>query len=204
MVKHALARLRNLLQGRDKGTVALTFLLSLPILIALIGIIVQWALVANARLSINRAANAAARTAMTVLPTDPLLERGGPDMVRRSALIVLAGLSPASPESATSDSQEVAQALQDCGLTLPDRYALRYSHADQGTTLTIAPTRQSLARLDQPDTPAGPRGRDYADVQIPADRAWRNVCRPARNSGRRRRLLPHHDGNAPRAAFGRA
>ncbi|HVT80849.1 MAG TPA: TadE/TadG family type IV pilus assembly protein, partial [Phycisphaerae bacterium] len=116
-----------------------TFALSLPILLLLIGVIVQWALVANARLAINRAANAAARTAMTVLPTDPQLEPGGPPMVRRSALIVLAGLSPVSQEGATSDAQEVAQALENCGLTLPDRYDLRYTHADQATTLDIEP-----------------------------------------------------------------
>jgi len=140
-VKRLLAKFRTHLKGRDKGTVAVTFALSLPILLLLIGVIVQWALIANARLSINRAANAAARTAMTTLPTDPLLERGGPDMVRRSALIILASLSPAAPPGfdATADSQEVAQALADCSLKLPDRYALRYTHADQATALDLQP-----------------------------------------------------------------
>ena len=55
----------------DRGTVAVTFLLSLPILLFIIAIFVQYALIVNAQLVIDRAVQAAARTAMTALPTNP-------------------------------------------------------------------------------------------------------------------------------------
>ena len=63
----------RLLKGRDKGTVAITFLLSLPILLTVIGVLVQYALLANAQLTLNHAVQSAARSAMTALPTDPNL-----------------------------------------------------------------------------------------------------------------------------------
>jgi Flp pilus assembly protein TadG len=127
------------LKGRDKGTVAVTFLLSLPILLTVIGVLVQYALLANAQLTLNRAVQAAARSAMTALPTDPGLgERGGPDFVRRSALMTLESLSPAAAD-VSNEGLAVADALEQVGENPPASYAARYNFAQQATQMDIAP-----------------------------------------------------------------
>lgn len=139
-MKRLAAKLRALLRGRDRGTVTLTFALSLPILLLLIGILVQFALLANAQLTLDRAVQAGARSAMTSLPVDAAIgDAGGPANVERSVRMILESLSPASPETPTTEAQTVAEALQALGATLPDRYVERYSFAHRATVITIVP-----------------------------------------------------------------
>ena len=129
----------QLLKGRDRGTVAITFLLSLPILMTVIGVLVQYTLLANAKLTVDRAVQAAARSAMTALPTDPVIDtRGGPALVQRAALMTLEALSPVSPE-VSADGMTVADALAQVGANPPASYAARYSYAQQATQLAILP-----------------------------------------------------------------
>jgi hypothetical protein len=148
------AKLRALLRGRDSGTVTLTFALSLPILLLLIGILVQFALLANAQLALDRAVHAGARSAMTSLPVDPAIgDAGGPANVERSVRMILESLSPASPETPTTEAQTVAQALQALGAALPDRYVERYSYAHRATVISIVPidgTQANFARERAP------------------------------------------------------
>jgi len=127
------------LKGRDKGTVAITFLLSLPILLTVIGVLVQYALLANAQLTLNHAVQSAARSAMTALPTDPNLgERGGPTLVERSALMTLESLSPAAAD-VSNEGVAVAGALAQAGVNPPASYAARYNYAQQATRMDISP-----------------------------------------------------------------
>ena len=129
----------RLLKGRDKGTVAITFLLSLPILMTVIGVLVQFTLLANAKLTVDRAVQAAARSAMTALPTDPAIDaRGGPALVQRSALMTLEALSPVS-QDVSADGVTVADALAQVGANPPVTYAARYSYAQQAAQVTILP-----------------------------------------------------------------
>ncbi len=128
------------LRGRDRGTVTLTFALSLPILLLLIGVLVQFALLANARMTLDRAVQAGARSAMTSLPTDQGIgDAGGAAFVERSIRMTLESLSPASTDSPSSEAQSVADALQQIGATLPDRYIQRYTYGQEATVIQITP-----------------------------------------------------------------
>ena len=119
----------------DRGTVAVTFLLSLPILLFIIAIFVQYALIVNAQLVIDRAVQAAARTAMTALPTNPDVDNVQGDLlVRRSAYLALAHISPmAADESA--DGQMIADALAKLAPVTDLGLGRRYTYAENGATV---------------------------------------------------------------------
>jgi hypothetical protein len=143
--------LRRLLGGRDKGSVAITFLLSLLVFIPAVGVTVQYALLVNARLTMSRAMAAAARSAMVSLPTDSKIDgTDGSTNVDRAAFMVLESVSPRSPD-ASEDAQDVATALQSAGLTLPPDYAKHYAYAEQATGITIQRII-SNGQLDAPFT----------------------------------------------------
>jgi len=141
-MKRLLQKYFHLLKGRDKGTVAITFLLSLPVLLTVIGVLVQYALLANARLTLDRAVAAAARSAMTSLPTDAALDNlplsTSSNNVNRSALMILESLSPVS-QDITSDATTVADALAQVGVNVPPTYAARYSFAQNASQVSITP-----------------------------------------------------------------
>jgi hypothetical protein len=127
-----------LLRGRDKGTVAVTFLLSLPILLFIVAIFVQYALIVNAKLVVQRAAMAAARTAMTALPLDPDVDGiEGDIMVRRSAYMALAPLSPMAG-SASADGEMLGDSLERLGMLQGKggaSFGRRYTYAENGATV---------------------------------------------------------------------
>ena len=147
-MKNLLRKYVHLLHRGDKGTVAVTFLLSLPILMTVIGILVQYALLANARITLDRAAAAAARSAMTSLPTDPAIDwlplGTGDANVKRSALMILESLSPVS-ENITSEATTVAEALTQVGVAVPATYAARYAFAQSATNVELAPLNENGA-----------------------------------------------------------
>ncbi len=139
-MKRLWQKVHSLLRGRDKGTVAVTFMLVLPFLMGLVGMLVQYALLLNARLTVDRAAQAAARSAMTSLPTDILInDKGGPGYPNRSALMILESLSPASRNGTSSEAIAVMDALASLGANPPSSYAARYTYAQEGTQITIEP-----------------------------------------------------------------
>jgi hypothetical protein len=160
-MKRRLRRYVDLLRGRDRGTVAITFLLSFPILLTVVGVLVQYALLANAKLTVDRAAAAAARAAMTSLPTDPAIEGvDGPGNVNKAAWLVLGGLSPAAPGT-TAEGVAVAAAMRRLGLAVPDRFANRYAYAQGATVVQIDALEARGAQAGVIDYPraAAPRVR---------------------------------------------
>ncbi len=158
----------RLFKGRDKGTVAVTFLLSLLVFVPVTGVIVQWALLANAMEVVNRAASAAARSAMVVLPTDPAVDTTyGQAPADRAAWMVLESISPQAQASqagqqqvlSPDDGQTVADALSAAGYTVLPSYPARYAFAQQSGTITIQP--QGAAANASGGQPL------YAELQAP-------------------------------------
>jgi Flp pilus assembly protein TadG len=138
-MKMLIANFFRRLHARDRGTVAITFLLSLPVLLTMIAILVQYALLVNARLTVDRALAQAARSAMTSLPTDPAIDpTDGPANVRRAALLVLESLSP-DARTATPEAQTVAGSLAGVGAAVPASFVGRYTYADAATNVQIEP-----------------------------------------------------------------
>jgi hypothetical protein len=139
MIQQWIHTAKRLLTGRDRGTVAVTFLLSFPLLLLIYGIIVQFALLANAKIAVNHATAAAGRAAMTSLPTDPLIEPiDGPGNVSKAACLALEPLSPVSPNPG-SDALAIAQAFKDVGINVPGSFAGQYEFTSAATTVQILP-----------------------------------------------------------------
>jgi TadE-like protein len=168
-VKRLLEKLRRQLRGRDTGTVTLTFAFCLPILLLLIGVLVQFALLINARLTLQRAVQAGARSAMTSLPTDQNIgDPGGAAFVGRSIRMTLESLSPASPDAATGEAQSVADALQQLGATLPNQYVQRYTYGQEAAVIQITPIDANGAEVAVTDFSkvAAPRVRLTVQYQF--------------------------------------
>lgn len=127
------------LKGGDKGTVAVTFLLSLPLLLLIFGVIVQYALLANGRIVVDRAAAAAGRTAMTCLPTDQDVDKvDGVALINRSARMALEPISPKATEAITVEASDVATSLESLGLKVPNDFAQRFTYATAATIVEWA------------------------------------------------------------------
>jgi hypothetical protein len=143
-MKKIIKKYAELLRGRDRGTVAVTFLLSLPILLFIMSLVVQYALIVNARIVLNRAAAAAARSAMTALATDPSVETtgdgpGAPPLdgvafVKMAACERLESISPVSPIPAGVPNSDT-QTIRSYGLSVDNGFGARYDYADQATTI---------------------------------------------------------------------
>jgi len=130
----------------NRGTVAVTFLLALPIFLWIICIMTQYALMVNARMGVNRAVMAAGRSAVTSLPTDPDVDYvDGIRNVNRAAWMALEPLSPKATDIAM-DAQAVVAAMENLGVNVPSSYAARYSYAQAATTV-------EWARVDDNDVP---------------------------------------------------
>jgi hypothetical protein len=119
--------------------VAATLVSSLPILLTIVARFVQYALIVNAQLVVDRAAQAAARTAMTALPLNPDVDGiEGDVMVKRSAYVALAPLSPVAA-SESADGGAVADALSRLGVLQGKgggSFGRRYAYAESGATVT--------------------------------------------------------------------
>jgi len=149
---NALRRLGRLFAGRDRGTVAISFLLCLPILIMVVGVIVQYAMLVQTRLVIVRALSSAARSAVTALPSDQVIgDRGGPDVVRRAAFMMLQSISPPATDSSSAEALNIADALQQTGLTPPTSFAARYTFAQQAAVVTVVPIDNNGMEISDPN-----------------------------------------------------
>lgn len=119
----------------ERGGVAVSFILVFPIFLTVAAIIVQYALLANAKAVLDHATSTAARSAMTALPDEQ------PDAVQRAAAFSLVPISPRSPDvlSEAEDLQTALQAVSDIPLT--DSFAARYSYALPATTINYIDRR---------------------------------------------------------------
>jgi Flp pilus assembly protein TadG len=160
-------RLTALLRGHDKGTVAITFMIALPILLTIIAIFVQYALIVNAQLVVDRAVQSAARTAVTALPTNPDVDNvDGPALIRRSALLALSPISPLARDDASPDGTALANAWQTLGASESNDSGLarRYTYAAAGATVT-------WQRLDDSGSPIA--GDDWQPTDYAHSRGQR-------------------------------
>lgn len=112
----------------DQGAAAVSFILAFPIFLVLVGIVVQFALIANARIVVQHAAYAAARSASTSLPD------GHPEKVRRAAQMALAPISPVAG-NVDAEGRDISQALQDCQVQVSNAYAARYAYAMEAASV---------------------------------------------------------------------
>ena len=168
MIRNFLIRLH-----RDtRGTVAVTFLLALPIFLWIICIMTQYALMVNARMGVNRAVMAAGRSAVTSFPTDPEVDYvEGVANVHKAACMALEPLSPKSPDI-SDDAQNIVTAMENLGITVPASFAARYSYAQGATSI-------EWIRVDANDIP------------IPDPDTWQPIDF-AQNVGQRIRLTVHY------------
>jgi hypothetical protein len=163
-MKSLLQKYLRLLHDRDKGTVAITFLLALPIFLLIISFITQFALLINAQVALDNAAAVAGRSAVTSLPTDPTVDTVGPEVassddaddsgnrpnsldgaafVKSSACIQLSAISPTVKGDPTDDAETIAnafnQAMPDAATAFNESFAKRYTYADAATTIHWQP-----------------------------------------------------------------
>jgi Flp pilus assembly protein TadG len=163
-----LGRLKRWLRGHDRGTVAVTFILCLPLLLFVISLVTQYALIVNARIVLDHAAAAAARSAITALPTDSNIDTvytvngpeplRGEDYVTRAALIQLAAISPASTTGVTDEAQAITTALHAAGVGASASFASRYGFAAGATSISW----QRLDATGQPINEAQWQPVDFA------------------------------------------
>jgi Flp pilus assembly protein TadG len=127
-----LRRFQALLHN-DEGGAAVSFILALPIFLWIIAIFVQFALMMNAKISIDNAAAVAARAAVTSLP------EGKPENVTTAACMALAPLSPQATGQSASDAQALFDALQATGVPIPETFPARYTYAMEATKVSWDP-----------------------------------------------------------------
>lgn len=96
----------------------------------IVGIVVQFALIANARIIVQHAAHATARSASTSLPD------GHPEKVRRAARMALAPISPVAGSGVDPEARDITQAMQDCHIDISSAYAGRYTYAMDATDVS--------------------------------------------------------------------
>lgn len=143
--------LRTLVQRihSDQGTVAVSFILALPIFLIILAILVQYALLINAKIMLDQTAISAGRTAATCLPTDVQLDNViAEDNINRTAYIQLVPLSPVARGGTNAESQVVAQAFTNAGVQLPAKFAERYTYAAEATAVSY-PQRNYAASNGQ-------------------------------------------------------
>ena len=113
--------------------VAVSFLLTLPIFLTIVAIIVQYALLVNAKLQVEEAAYMAGRAAVTALPDE---QEGA---IHRAARMALAPLSPVAGDAADPEGSAMLEALLASGVEVPESFAGRYTYALEATEVTWLP-----------------------------------------------------------------
>lgn len=126
---HPLARLLH----SDRGGASVSFMLCLPIFLWIMAVIVQYALLVNAKVNMNHSAYLAARAAVTSLP------EGRPENVTRAARLALASLSPKATDAAAAEAEAVYQSLTNLGVQLQPSFPARYTYAMDATQVSWSP-----------------------------------------------------------------
>ncbi len=116
-----------------RGGATISFAVAFPIFLFIVGVLVQYALIVNAKLVIDNAAQQAARAAVTSLP------EGKPDNVRAAAFMALAPICPSAKDSVTADAIALAQSLRTLGVSVPDSFSARYTYASEAARVTWDP-----------------------------------------------------------------
>jgi len=125
----------------DSGPVAVSFILCLPIFLTVLGIIVQLALLINAKIMINYAVDRVGRAAVTTLPEHQY------DALQRAARLALVPLSPRAKGDATAEALQVWQDFSTCGAAVPTDLAARYTYATAATALSWSPSDPDYQNL---------------------------------------------------------
>jgi Flp pilus assembly protein TadG len=128
----SLTRLRKTLRS-DDGAAAVSFILAFPIFLTIVAIIVQLALMVNAKLMVVNAADTAARSAATSLPDEH------PENIHHAAWLALAPVSPRAEGPVASEAAAAADALRRVGVEVPDTFAARATYAKDATTVSWDP-----------------------------------------------------------------
>ena len=123
------------IQHSRRGSAAVSFILAFPIFLTIVGVVVQMALMVNAKIMVTHAADAAARAAATSLPD------GHPENIQRAAWTALAPVSPKSPNAAASEATDTADALKRVGANPSVTFAARYAYAMGATDVTWTPQK---------------------------------------------------------------
>lgn len=103
------------------------FILALPIFLTILAVVIQFALLVNAKVTLNQAAQATARAAMTSLPDEM------PANVQRAARMSLAPISPAAKIGLSNEAVEIASSLATLGINPGNTYGARYTYAEAVT-----------------------------------------------------------------------
>jgi Flp pilus assembly protein TadG len=142
----------------EGGTAAVTFLLCLPVMMTVIAIIVQFALILNAKLVVTDAAIAAGRAAVTALPEEK------PENIRKAALFMLVPISPTAKNGINQEGQEIQSALETLGVKPPSNFALRYNFADSAATVNY--TQDDYKHMPGQDIEVTVAYKFYLEVPI--------------------------------------
>ena len=113
-----------------RGTVSVTFILTLPIFLAIVAIFVQYTLMLNARVMVQYAAETAARSAITALPDEH------EDAIARAARMALVPLSPQATNAMDPEATAMADAMRAAGIDIADSFAPRYTYAKEATQVS--------------------------------------------------------------------
>ena len=116
------------LPGDDRGAATVSFILTLPVFWFIIVLLVQFVLIANAKIAVRHATYVAARSAVTSLPENR------PQDVRTAAAIALSSISPAG-FSTDLRAYDVQRAFYQMGVG-PSELAGRFGFASRATTVT--------------------------------------------------------------------
>jgi hypothetical protein len=130
---------------RDDGAAAVPFILALPIFLIILGILIQYALIVNAKIVITNAAQAAARSAVTSLP------EGRPENVERATYMSLASISPRAQMPVRPEGERVYQAMLATGLQVLPSFAERYTYAMEAADVSCRPADLSTSRARELD-----------------------------------------------------
>jgi Flp pilus assembly protein TadG len=118
----------------NRGSAAIPFLIALPIFLMIVGILVQYALIVNAKSMLDEATILAARSAATCLPDQES------DRIAKAARMALVTISPQAKVAEDPEGSQIAGALGQMGATISDTYASRYTYAKEATTVTWNPS----------------------------------------------------------------
>jgi Flp pilus assembly protein TadG len=110
-----------------------SFVLAFPIFLTIVAIIVQMALMVNAKVVVTHAADSAARAAATSLPD------GKPENVERAAWMALAPLSPQAQSPVAAEAAADYDALRRMGVDVPESFPARYTYATEATAVSWSP-----------------------------------------------------------------
>jgi len=120
------------------------FIIAFPIFLWIIAVLVQWALIVNAKVMVDFAAQAAARAAVTSLP------EGKPDNVNAAACMALEPLSPVASDATTAQADSTYQALTTLGVKAPVSFSARYTYAMAATQTSWTPDIDFTTSVGRP------------------------------------------------------